>query len=167
MMTLISTVISFLMGGVPKILDFMQDRSDKKHEIQLAQMQIAQQLELQKAGYQSQERIEAIHLDELKVDADVKSQEFALKEHEALLAHDTASAVGASQWVVNARAMVRPSITYGMFLLLAFVDIFGFFYAVKTNVPFDLALNLLWDDDSQQIFASIVAFYFGGQAFKK
>jgi len=167
MMTLISTVISFLMGGVPKILDFMQDRSDKKHEIQLAQMQIAQQLELQKAGYQSQERIEAIHLDELKVDADVKSQEFALKEHEALLAHDTASAVGASQWVVNARAMVRPSITYGMFLLLAFVDIFGFFYAIRTHVPFDVALNLLWDDDSQQIFASIVAFYFGGQAFKK
>jgi len=167
MMTLISTVVSFLMGGVPKILDFMQDRSDKKHEINLAQMQIAQQLELQKAGYQSQERIEAIHLDELKVDADVKSQEFALKEHEALLAHDTASSVGASQWVVNCRAMVRPAITYGMFLLLAFVDIFGFFYAVKTNVPFDLALNLLWDDDSQQIFASIVAFYFGGQAFKK
>ena len=166
-MTLISTIVSFLMGGVPKILDFLQDRSDKKHEIELAQMQIAQQLELQKAGYQSQEKIEAIHLDELKVDADVKSQEFALKEHEALLAHDTASAIGASQWVINARAMVRPAITYGMFLLLAFVDIFGFYYAIHTGVAFDQALNLLWDDDSQQIFASIVAFYFGGQAFKK
>jgi hypothetical protein len=167
MMTLFTTVVSFLMGGVPKILDFLQDRSDKKHEIELAQMQIAQQLELQKAGYQSQEKIEAIHLDELKVDADVKSQEFALKEHEALLAHDTASAIGASQWVINARAMVRPAITYGMFLLLAFVDIFGFYYAIHTGVAFDQALNLLWDDDSQQIFASIVAFYFGGQAFKK
>jgi hypothetical protein len=167
MMTLISTIVSFLMGGVPKILDFMQDRSDKKHEVLLAQMQIAQQLELQKAGYQSQEKIEAIHLDELKVDADIKSQEFALKEHEALLAHDTASAIGASQWVINARAMVRPAITYGMFALLAFVDIFGFYYAIHTGVAFDQALNLLWDDDSQQIFASIVAFYFGGQAFKK
>jgi hypothetical protein len=30
-----------------------------------------------------------------------------------------------------------------------------------------VALNNLWDDDSQIIFSSIIAFYFGGQAFKK
>lgn len=167
MLTMISTVVSFLMGGAPKILDFFQDRSDKKHEIQLAQMQIAQQLDLQKAGYQSQERIEAIHLDELKVNADIQQDKNFLDEKVALLAHDTASAVGASQWVINARAMVRPAITYGMFSLLAFVDIFGFYYAIHTGVGFKEALDILWDDDSQQIFASIIAFYFGSQAFKK
>lgn len=167
MLTMISTVVSFLMGGVPKILDFLQDRSDKKHEIQLAQMQISQQLELQKAGYQSQERIEAIHLDELKVNADIQQGQQAMEEKVALLAHDTASAVGAAQWVINARAMVRPAITYGMFGLLLFVDIFGFWYAYHTGVGFKEALDVLWDDDSQQIFASIIAFYFGGQAFKK
>ncbi len=32
-MTLLSTLISFLMGGLPKFLDFFQDRSDKKHEL--------------------------------------------------------------------------------------------------------------------------------------
>lgn len=173
-MTLISTIVSFLMGGVPKILDFIQDRSDKKHEIELAQMQISLQLESQKAGFKSQERIEEIKLDELKVNADIQSQandlargEANIKEHEALLAHDIATGIGASQWVINSRAMVRPAITYGMFALLAFVDIFGFVYAWRTGVAFDVALNLLWDDDSQQIFASIVAFYFGGQAFRK
>ena len=36
MLTLLSTLISFLMGGLPKILDFFQDRSDKKHEMALA-----------------------------------------------------------------------------------------------------------------------------------
>jgi len=167
MMTLITTIASFLMGGVPKILDFLQDRSDKKHEVLLAQMQMTQQLEMQKQGLVAQQRVEEIRLDELKVDAEVRTQDFALKEHEALLAHDTASAVGASTWVINARAMVRPAITYGMFLLLVFVDVFGFFYAIHTHVPFDVALNLLWDDDSQMIFASIISFYFGGQAFKK
>ena len=85
----------------------------------------------------------------------------------ALLQHDTESAKGASQWVINARAMVRPAITYGMFLLLAFVDIFGFWFAFHREVDFEIALNQLWDDESQQIFASIIAFYFGGQAFKK
>jgi ABC-type phosphate transport system permease subunit len=63
--------------------------------------------------------------------------------------------------------MVRPAITYGMFGLLLFVDVFGFWYAYHTGVGFETALNILWDDDSQQIFASIIAFYFGGQAFKK
>lgn len=167
MLTMISTIVSFLMGGMPKLLDFFQDRSDKKHEIALAQMQMTQQMEMQKQGFVAQQRIEEIRLDELKVDAEVRSHEIDVKEHEALLAHDTASAVGASTWVINARAMVRPGITYGMFALLAFVDIFGFWYAIHTHVPFDVALNLLWDDDSQQIFASIIAFYFGGQAFKK
>ena len=39
MMTILSTVISFLMGGVPKILDIFQDKADKKHELELARMQ--------------------------------------------------------------------------------------------------------------------------------
>lgn len=167
MLTMISTIVSFLMGGMPKLLDFFQDRSDKKHEVALAQMQMTQQLEMQKQGFVAQQRIEEIRLDELKVDAEVRSHEIDVKEHEALLAHDTASAVGASKWVINARAMVRPAITYGMFGLLLFVDIFGFWYAYHTGVGFETALNILWDDDSQQIFASIIAFYFGGQAFKK
>ena len=166
-MTLFTTVVSFLMGGVPKILDFLQDRSDKKHEIELAQMQMAQQLQMQQAGFASQERIEAIHLDELKINADLQQGQANIDEHKALLQHDIESAKGASTWVINARAMVRPGIAYGMFLLLVFVDVFGFYYAIHTGVSFDSALNLLWDDDSQIIFSSIISFYFGGQAFKK
>ena len=162
-----STVVSFLMGGMPKLLDFFQDRSDKKHEIALSQMQIAKELEMASKGFLAQQKIEEIRLDEVKVNAEVQSEQTQAQVHLALLAHDTESAKGAAQWVINARAMVRPGITYGMFLLLAFVDIFGFYYAIKTGVAFNDALNMLWDDDSQQIFASIIAFYFGGQAFKK
>ena len=167
MLTLMSTVVSFLMGGMPKLLDFFQDRSDKKHELALSQMQIAKELEMASKGYLAQQKIEEIRLDEVKVNAEVQSEQTQAQVHMALLAHDTESAKGAAQWVINARAMVRPGITYGMFLLLAFVDIFGFYYAIKTGVAFNDALNMLWDDESQQIFASIIAFYFGGQAFKK
>jgi hypothetical protein len=162
-----STVVSFLMGGMPKLLDFFQDRSDKKHELALSQMQIAKELEMASKGFLAQQKIEEIRLDEVKVNAEVQSEQTQAQVHMALLAHDTESAKGAAQWVINARAMVRPGITYGMFLLLAFVDIFGFYYAIHTGVAFNDALNMLWDDDSQQIFASIIAFYFGGQAFKK
>ena len=160
MMTIISTVISFLMGGVPKLLDMFQDSKDKKHELTLAQMQNEREMALMAAGYAAQAKVEEIRTEQVQINADMQT-------HLALLQHDTESAKGASQWVINARAMVRPGITYGMFALLAFVDVFGFYYAIKTGVAFDAALDQLWDDDSQQIFASIIAFYFGGQAFKK
>ena len=159
-MTIISTVISFLMGGVPKLLDMFQDSKDKKHELTLAQMQNEREMALMAAGYAAQAKVEEIRTEQVQINADMQT-------HMALLQHDTESAKGASQWVINARAMVRPGITYGMFALLAFVDVFGFYYAIKTGVAFDSALDQLWDDDSQQIFASIIAFYFGGQAFKK
>jgi hypothetical protein len=74
---------------------------------------------------------------------------------------------GAAQWVTNARAMVRPAITYGLFLMFAFVEVFGFWFAYHKDVPFDVALNLLWDDETQIIWASVVSFWFGTQAFKK
>jgi len=160
MMTLISTALSFLMGGLPNILNLFQDRADKAHELELARMQTERELQMLEKGYAAQAKVEEIRTEQISIQADAQT-------HMALLQHDIESAKGASQWVVNARAMVRPAITYGMFLLLAFVDIFGFLYAYHREVPFDQALNLLWDDESQQIFASIIAFYFGGQAFKK
>ena len=160
MLTMISTIVSFLMGGVPKLLDRWQDSADKKHELELARMQTERELQMMKEGYAAQAKVEEIRTEQVAIQADAQT-------HMALLQHDIESAKGASLWVINARAMVRPAITYGMFALLAFVDIFGFYYAIHTDVPFSEALDQRWDDESQQIFASIIAFYFGGQAFKK
>ena len=63
--------------------------------------------------------------------------------------------------------MVRPAITYGMFFLLILVDAFGFYYAIRTDVAFDVALDKIWDSDTQLIWGSIVSFWFGSQAFSK
>ena len=65
MMTLFSTLLSFLMGGLPKLFDFFQDRADKKHEIELARMQTERELTLKKAGLESQERIEHIETEQI------------------------------------------------------------------------------------------------------
>ena len=167
MFTLLTTVISFLSGGVPKLLDFFQDRADKSHEVTLAQMQTEREMALKKAGLEVQERIEHIQTEQLQINADVTNSQTAMQERQSLYAHDIALGQGASTWVINARAMVRPAITYGMFIMFAFVEIFGFLYAWKSGVSFDIALNLLWDDDTQTIWASIVSFWFGTQAFSK
>ena len=167
MLTLLSTLLSFLMGGLPKLLEFFQDRSDKQHELALAAMQTERELTLKKAGLEAQERIEHIQTEQVQINAEVSNNQTALQERQALYAHDIEISKGASQWVINARAMVRPVLTYGMFALLVFVDIAGFSYAWHSNVPFGECLDQLWDNDTQLIWASIVAFWFGSQAFEK
>ena len=160
MLTLLSTLVSFLSGGLPRILDFFQDKQDKKHELALAQLQMQQQLELQKQGFQAQHAIEEIHTEQLQIQT-------AAQERVALYQHDIEIGKGASQWVINMRAAVRPTITLGLFFLLVFVDVAGFFYAWQHGVDFKVMLDQLWDDDTQQIWASVIAFWFGTQAFKK
>lgn len=167
MLTLLSTLISFLMGGLPKLLDFFQDRSDKKHEMALARIQIERELELRKAGFEAQERIEQIHTEQLQIQGEQQMAQLAIQEKQAIYAHDIAIGQGASQWVINLRAMVRPTITYGMFLLLVFIDVAGFIYAWNHGVDFKIMLDQLWDDETQLIWSSIVAFWFGSQAFSK
>ena len=166
MLTLFSSLISFLMGGLPKILEFFQDRADKKHELALAAMQTERELTLKKAGLEAQERIEHIQTEQIQINAEVTNNQTAMQERQALYAHDVALGQGASIWVTNMRAATRSVITYGMFIMFMFVEVFGFYYAWHTDVAFDVALNHLWDDETQIIWACIVSFWFGGQAFK-
>jgi hypothetical protein len=160
MLTLLSTLVSFLAGGLPKLLDFFQDRQDKKHELLLLQAAKERELEMAERGYIAQQRLEEIKTEQVAIQA-------SISERSALMQHDIEIGKGASTWVINLRALVRPLITYGMFLLLCAVDGFGFYYAIKTGVAFSDAMALLWDEETQIIWSSIVAFHFGSQAFKK
>ena len=171
MLTLLSTLISFLMGGLPKILDFLQDRQDKKHELELAQMQIQRELEMRKLGFEAQERVEHIHTQQLEIETKSAEKQSLVQaqqaEMQAIYAHDTSLNEGTSTWMKNLRASVRPVITYGFFFLLLFIDIGLFAYGWNSGVPFTELAEMLWDSDTQALFASIIAFHFGGRAFGK
>ena len=171
MLTLLSTLISVLMGGLPKLLDFFQDRADKLHELALAQMQITRELELRKAGFEAQERIENIRSDQLATESAANTQQVLIgaqqAEMQAIYAHDTSLNEGTSQWMKNLRASVRPVLTYGFFFLLVFVDICLFSYGWHSGATFVELAEMLWDNDTQALFASIIAFHFGGRAFGK
>ena len=160
MLTLFTTLISFLTGGLPKLLDFFQDKTDKSHELAMAQLQFTQQLELQKAGFSLQKDLEEIKYDEIQTQT-------AAGERSALYQHDIEIGKGASTWVINLRAMVRPAITFGLFGLLVCVELFGFYFAVHTGTSYQLAMSNLWSSDMQTVWASIVAFHFGTRAFAK
>ena len=166
MLTLLSTLISFLMGGLPKILDFFQDKADKLHELQLARLQIERELEMRKLGYEAQERVEHIRSEQLATESAANTTQALIgaqqAEIQAIYAHDTSLNEGTSQWMRNLRASVRPVITYGFFFLLLFVDVGLFAYGWHQGATF-----VELDSDTQALFASIIAFHFGGRAFGK
>ncbi len=171
MLTLLSTLISFLMGGLPKILDFFQDKSDKSHELKLAAMQTEREMKMLEAGYVAQQRIEEIRLDEIKTETASADRQALIQaqqaEMQALYAHDMSLNEGTSQWMKNLRAGVRPIITFGFFFLLVFVDVGLFSYGWYRGTDFKELAEMLWDSETQALFASIIAFHFGGRAFGK
>lgn len=171
MLTLLSTLISFLMGGLPKLLDFFQDRADKRHELELAQLQIQRELEMRRVGFEAQERVEQVHTQQLMLETSTQVKTSLIDaqkaEMQAIYAHDTALNEGTSQWMKDLRASVRPVITYGFFFLLVGIDAALAWHGFNTGVDFQQMADQLWDSDTQALFASIIAFHFGGRAFGK
>lgn len=160
MLTLISTALSFLMGGLPKLMDFFQDKSDKSHELQMAQMQTERELQMLERGYAAQARVEEIKTEQVMMETQAQ-------ERSAMYAHDIAIGQGASQWVINLRASVRPAVTYLFVFLLMIVDIASIAWAWSSGTSFVEAIPMVFDADEMQILASIIAFWFGTQAFAK
>ena len=171
MLTLLSTLISFLMGGLPKLLDFLQDRQDKKHELELAQMQIQREMELRKLGFEAQERVENIHTQQLEIETKSAEKQSLIAaqqaEMQAIYAHDMSLNEGTSTWMKDLRASVRPVITYGFFFLLVGIDAALAYHGIVSGASFNELADQLWDNDTQALFASIIAFHFGGRAFGK
>lgn len=171
MLTLLSTFVSFLMGGLPKILDFFQDKADKSHELALAKMQTERELQLAAAGYAAQQQIEAIKLDEIRTQTQsaekVSLIDAQKAEMNAIYAHDAALSEGTSTWMKDLRASVRPVITYGFFFLLVAIDATLAYKGISSGVEFNTLADQLWDDETQALFAAIISFHFGGRAFGK
>jgi len=171
MLTLLSSLLSFLMSGLPSFLKLFQDRSDKKHEIELAKMQTEREMQLLAAGYAAQQKIEEIKLDEIKTqtEAEVRTSTIDAQkaEMQALYAHDVEIGKGASQWVTDLRASTRSILTLGFYFLLVLIDIGTFTYGMVHGADFNDMANQLWDEDTRIMFAAIITFHFGGRAFGK
>jgi len=157
---MVSTFLSFLAGGLPKILSIFQDRQDKKHELALVAAQKERELALAERGFIAQARVEEIKLEQIQTQT-------AAEERQALYSHDVEIGKGASQWMINLRASVRPVVTYIFVLELVIINIAGMWYAWNQSVPFAIALENVFSEDEMAILASIIAFHFGGRAFSQ
>ena len=115
MLSLLSTLGGLLISGLPKVLDFFQDKADKKHEMELARVQTERELALAERGFIAQQKIEEIRTDQIAMQSEVKMTE-------AALAHDAKILDKSSKWVVNYVGTVRPTVTYILILELVAIN---------------------------------------------
>lgn len=160
MLSLVSSLLGFAAGGLPKVLDFVQDRGDKKHELALMAMQRERELALAKEGFIAQAAVEEIKTEQIAMQTQAQ-------EKLAMWKHDMKLGEGASTWVINLRASVRPVVTYLFVGLLIVVDVAGIWYAYSTGVAFAEAMDMIFSDEEMAILAAIISFHFGGRAFSK
>ena len=68
MLSLFSTLGGLLISGLPKLLDFFQNKADQKHELALARVQVEMQLQMMAQGFAAQERMEEIRTDQIAME---------------------------------------------------------------------------------------------------
>ena len=160
MLSILSGLLGIGSSALPSILGFFQQKGDQKHEMAMAKLQTEREMQMAQAGFASQEKIEAIKLDEIEMQT-------YTQEREALYNHDMKLMDKASQATVDLNARVRPYIAFTFVGLLVFVDVAGLLWAIYTGVQFDTALNLVFSDDEMAIVSSIIGFYFGSRQWEK
>jgi len=160
MLSLVSSLLGFASAGLPKALDFLQSKSDQKHELALMAAQRERDLALAKEGFLAQARVEEIKTEQVYMQTQAQ-------ERLAMYKHDSSLADGGSRWVINLRASVRPVVTYLFVGLLIVVDVAGIWYAYSTGIAFAEAMEIVFSDDELAMLAAILSFWFGSQAWNK
>jgi hypothetical protein len=160
MFSLLSGILGFATSGLPSLLQFFQAKGDQAHERSMAQLQNQQALLMAEKGFASQERIEAIKLEQ--VEAETYTQ-----ERQALYQHDAKLVEQSSQWVKTLNACVRPFVAFTFVGLLVFIDIAGFWWAVKTGGFSPESMDAIFSSDEMSIVSSIIGFYFGSRTWEK
>lgn len=166
MLSLFSTLGGLLISGLPKLLDFFQNKDDQKHELALARVQTERELQLAAAGFSAQERIEEIRTDQISMQTDAAMTEAALKHDEKVLEK-------ASQWVANYIGTVRPTVTYIFIIELCAINAWLAYY-IYSNPHLVLNMDdlirvsdIIFSSDEMAMLGGIIGFWFGSRSWAK
>jgi predicted DNA repair protein MutK len=166
MLSLISTLGGLLISGLPKLLEYFQNKADQKHELALAAMQKERELALAAAGFAAQARVEEIRTEQVAMQTDAQMTE-------AALAHDAKVLEKASTWVSSYVGTVRPTVTYIFVIELVLINIFMAWYlyqhpALITNIDDVIKYSdLIFSSDEMAMLGGIIGFWFGSRNWGK
>jgi hypothetical protein len=166
MLSLLSTLGGLLISGLPKLLDFFQNRADQKHELALARVQTERELQLAAQGFAAQARMEEIRTDQVAMQTEAQMTEAALKHDEKVLEKS-------SRWVANYVGTVRPTVTYIFILELVAINAAIAWYAfnepgmVKNVDDLIRITTVIFSDDEMAMLGGIIGFWFGTRSWSK
>ena len=165
MLSLISTLGGLLVSGLPSLLNFFQDGSDKKHELELARMQNERELQMAERGFLAQAKVEEIRTDQVAMQTDAQTQQAALADQSKTMER-------ASTWAVNYVATVRPTVTYIFVLELVLINIaltYWFLTSGKIVTVQDMiaASDVVFSSDEMAMLGGIIGFWFGSRNWQK
>jgi hypothetical protein len=166
MLSLISTLGGLLISGLPKLLEFFQNKADQKHELALAAVQTERELALAAAGFAAQARVEEIRTEQVAMQTEAQMTE-------AALAHDARVLEKASTWVSNYVGTVRPTVTYIFVLELVAINAFMAWYlwshpGLITSIDDVIRYaDLIFSADEMAMLGGIIGFWFGSRQWSK
>lgn len=166
MLSLISTLGGLLISGLPKLLEFFQNKADHRHELDLARLQNERELTLAAQGFAAQQRIEEIRTDQVAMETDARMTEAALRHDEKVLEKS-------SRWVANYVGTVRPTVTYIFVLELLLINSFMAVYLwnhpelIKSIDDIIKYSDLIFSSDEMAMLGGIIGFWFGSRQWGK
>jgi hypothetical protein len=166
MLSLISTLGGLLISGLPSLMGFFQDKSDKAHELELAKMQTERELQMMERGFIAQQRVEEIRTDQVEMQTAAQMQNAALD-------HDKKVMERASTWVVNYVGTVRPTVTYLFVIELVIINFWLCYQLFKmpgliTGVQdLEVISEMIFSSDEMAMLGGIIGFWFGSRNWDK
>jgi hypothetical protein len=173
MLSLISTLGGLLISGLPKLLEYFQNKADQKHELALASVQTERELALAAAGFAAQARVEEIRTEQVAMQTQAQMAEAEAEMVRGAQDHDKAVLAKASTWVANYVGTVRPTVTYIFVFELVCINIFLCVYL--WNNPgliggIDDVLkyaDIVFSEAEMVMLSGIVSFWFGSRNWSK
>jgi hypothetical protein len=155
MFALLGSVLGFGTSFAPKILETINKGREQKHELAKMKMSADIKMQMQDAEFD--------HLQDMAHH----------EEHKRLIEHDIAISKETG-FFAGLKKGVRPIITYCFFGFFLFYKIVLVMEAMRSGQ--DMAAisdvmaaisDVIWDPQSQSIFAAIISFWFGSRAVEK
>jgi len=173
MLSLFSTLGGLLISGLPKLLEFFQNKADQKHELALAQVQTERELQLAAAGFAAQARVEEIRTEQVALQTEAQMAEAEAEMVKGAQDHDKAVLAKASTWVANYIGTVRPTVTYIFVVELVCINIFLCYY-LYTNPSLITSMDdvlryadIIFSADEMAMLGGIIGFWFGSRTWSK
>jgi hypothetical protein len=166
MLSLLSTLGGLLISGLPKLLEYFQNKADQAHELKLASVQTERELALAAAGFAAQARVEEIRTEQVAMETDARMTEAALE-------HDAKVLEKASTWVSSYVGTVRPTVTYIFVIELVAINAFMAWYLYQTPgliTSIDDIIrysDLIFSSDEMAMLGGILGFWFGSRSWSK